>query len=373
MTARHSTLFTLGSGHSGLGFYTTQRDAAVLCDWSMAGMDGLEVCRRFKQDPHLAAIYFILLTSRSTLGERVEGLDAGADDFLSKPVEPSDLLARVRSGLRLHQANHDLLVLSQDLAAQKQTLEDELSSAADYVRSILPSSLEGTVGIDSLFMPCQKLGGDCLDYYWLDENQLILYLLDVSGHGLAAALPSISVHNLLRSRVLTQTDLGDPAAVLGYLNTWFQMDRQNNQYFTLWYGVYDKRSAVLHYASAGHPPALLFTPDLHQGYTLQELKAPGLPIGLFDDVNYSTHSCPIEAGALLYLYSDGIYEVPTSEEVMWELEDFRRLLREQIGGGSTDLRQLVEAIRACTGCSSFPDDASVIAARFSAGSTYRHD
>ncbi|CAK6688512.1 SpoIIE family protein phosphatase [Synechococcus sp. CBW1107] len=369
LKAQGCQVLTATDGSTGLELARRHRPQLVLCDWSMAGMDGLEVCRRFKQDTHLAAIYFILLTSRSSLVERVEGLDAGADDFLSKPVEPSDLLARVRSGLRLYQANHELLVLSQDLAAQKQKLEDELSSAADYVRSILPSSLEGAVGIESLFMPCQQLGGDCLDYYWLDENQLILYLLDVSGHGLAAALPSISVHNLLRSRVLTQADLGDPAAVLGYLNTWFQMDRQNNQYFTLWYGVYDKRSAVLHYASAGHPPALLFTPDAQQGYILQELKAPGLPIGLFEGINYSTHSCSIEPGALLYLYSDGIYEVPTSEAAMWELEDFRRLLREQIGRGSTDLQQLVEAIRACTGCTSFPDDASVIAARFSAGST----
>jgi sigma-B regulation protein RsbU (phosphoserine phosphatase) len=366
-------VLTASDGSSGLELARRHSPRLVLCDWSMPGMDGLEVCRRFKQDPDLAPIYFILLTSRSSLSERVEGLDAGADDFLSKPVEPSDLLARVRSGLRLFQANHDLLLLSQDLAAQKQKLEDELSSAADYVRSILPSSLEGAVGIDSLFMPCQQLGGDCLDYYWLDDNRLILYLLDVSGHGLAAALPSISVHNLLRSRVFTQVDLGDPAAVLSYLNTWFQMDRQNNQYFTLWYGVYDKRNNLLRYASAGHPPALLFIPDVQHGYILKELKAPGIPIGLFDAVDYTNQSSSIDAGALLYLYSDGIYEVPTSQETMWELEDFRRLLGEQIGRGCTDLQQLVEAIRVCTGCTSFPDDASVIAARFSDGSTDQQD
>ncbi len=366
LRAQGCLVLSASDGSSGLELARRHRPQLVLCDWSMPGMDGLEVCRRFKRDPALAAIYFILLTSRSTLGERVEGLDAGADDFLSKPVEPSDLLARIRCGLRLFQANQELLLLSEDLAAQKRRLEDELSSAADYVRSIIPSSLVGAVDIDSLFMPCQQLGGDCFDYYWLDENRLILYLLDVSGHGLAAALPSISVHNLLRSRVLAPADLGDPAAVLGYLNSWFQMDQQNNQYFTLWYGVYDLRNGLLQYASAGHPPALLFIPDIQQGYVLHDLKAPGLPIGLFEGVVYSTNSFCIEPGALLYLYSDGIYEIPTSEQSMWEFEAFRRLLRERIGRGNTDLQQLVEEIRACTGCSSFPDDASVIAARFSA-------
>jgi phosphoserine phosphatase RsbU/P len=310
----------------------------VLCDWCMAEMDGLEVCRQFKQDPALASIFFILLTSRSALEDRVRGLDAGADDFLTKPVEPSELLARVRSGLRLFRANRDLRALSIDLAAQKQKLEEELSSAADYVSSILPTGLSGDVRIESLFRPSQKLGGDCLDYYWLDENRLVLYVLDVSDHGLAAALPSISVHNLLRSRVLSEQVLADPAAVLGYLNRCFQMGRQHEQYFTMWYGIYDRSLAQLHYSSAGHPPAFLFSPAAEHKCSLRELKAPGMPIGLFEEALYKAQVCRVEPGALLCVFSDGLYEIPTESGPMWSYEAFRALLKDQVEQGSVSIQ-----------------------------------
>ncbi len=105
--------------------------AVIICDWMMPQMDGLEVCRRIKADPDLATSFFILLTSRVTIQDRVHGLDNGADDFLCKPVELDELKARVKAGLRLHQVN-------QDLQAQKRMLESELIEAAEYVRSLLP-------------------------------------------------------------------------------------------------------------------------------------------------------------------------------------------------------------------------------------------
>ncbi len=228
----------------------------ILCDWLMDGMDGLEVCRAFKADPALKAAYFILLTSRSRVEDRVEGLDCGADDFLSKPVDPEELLARVRSGIRLHQANERLKALAEELRHQKARLDQELEEAASYVRSLLPQAISGAVQVDSRFEPSHELGGDSFDFFWFDDDHFVIYLTDASGHGLAAAFPSISVHNQLRSRSLP-VDLLDPAAVLKALNAGFQMERHQGRYLTMWYGVYERSSRTLRYASAGHPPALL--------------------------------------------------------------------------------------------------------------------
>ncbi|MEA5443725.1 response regulator [Cyanobium gracile] len=120
------------TGQEGLSLARRYLPQLVICDWCMAEMDGLEVCRTFKADPELAACFFILLTSRAGIQDRVAGLDAGADDFLIKPVDPGELNARVRSGLRLYESSRLLRVISQDLADQKRRLEDELSQAADW-------------------------------------------------------------------------------------------------------------------------------------------------------------------------------------------------------------------------------------------------
>ncbi|NEO26199.1 MAG: response regulator, partial [Kamptonema sp. SIO4C4] len=191
-------VFVASDGVEGLKQAKELIPAMVICDWVMPRMNGIELCRHIKQLPELSTTFFILLTSKKTIDDRVEGLDAGADDFLCKPIDPVELQARVRAGLRLHQ-------LSSDLQHQKQLLEAELAEAAEYVCSILPEPIaHPSVTIDTRFIPSSQLGGDSFDYYWLDEEHLVLYLLDVSGHGLRAALPSLSVINLLRSRALLQ-------------------------------------------------------------------------------------------------------------------------------------------------------------------------
>ncbi|MGK7917768.1 MAG: response regulator, partial [Prochloraceae cyanobacterium] len=236
-------------GEEGLNKARQLRPAMVICDWLMPRMNGLEVCRQVKASPELSTTFFILLTSLGSVEDKVKGLDAGSDDFLCKPIEMYELKARVRAGLRLHQLNRDL-------QQQKQLLEAELAEAAEYVRSILPEPLtEPPTTIDVCFIPSRRLGGDGFDYYWLDSEHLVVYLLDVSGHGLRAALPSLSVINLLRSRGLTKVNYYRPSEVLQGLNHTFQMTERNDKYFTIWYGVYNSKTRQLVYSSAGHPPA----------------------------------------------------------------------------------------------------------------------
>lgn len=170
------------NGVKGLELAYKHSPALIICDWQMDDIDGLEVCRKIKSEPSLSTTFFILLTSRKAVEDRVEGLDTGADDFLSKPIEINELNARVRAGLRLYQMNQQLQKLAQDLQLQKHLLEAELNEAADYVKSLLPQPMSGLIIINSRFLPSRQLGGDCFDYYWLDENHLVIYLLDVSGH-----------------------------------------------------------------------------------------------------------------------------------------------------------------------------------------------
>ncbi|MDY6804045.1 MAG: response regulator [Cyanobacteriota bacterium] len=114
------------------------RPALIICDWMMPEMDGIQVCRKLKSDKQFASIFFILLTAKGEITDRVEGLDAGADDFLSKPVEPSELLARVRAGIRLYDSQQEFIKTNQKLS---QTLRDLQSTQSQLIQAEKMSSL----------------------------------------------------------------------------------------------------------------------------------------------------------------------------------------------------------------------------------------
>ncbi len=353
LTQQGYTVFTADNGADGFAAAEEQHPALIICDWVMPVMDGIEVCRRLKNCPSLCTTFFILLTSRTDLGDRIEGLNAGADEFLAKPIDMNELKARVRAGLRLYQLN-------QDLQAQKQCLEKELAEAASYVRSLLPASQETPFKIETLFQPSQELGGDCFDYFWLSPHRLVLYLLDVSGHGLGAALPSVSLLNLLRSQSLAEVNYSDPASVLRGLNQAFQMSAQQDKYFTIWYGVYDLPSQTLTFASAGHPPALVFGPK----QPMQQLKTPGFPIGWFTDTEYTAQSCQIAYPSTLYLFSDGVYELQQPDGNLWSFVAFQSLLQQQPGLHHQPLTNLRQAIQRSANTQRFLDDFSLLKVYF---------
>ncbi|NEP48133.1 MAG: SpoIIE family protein phosphatase [Moorea sp. SIO3C2] len=348
------------NGEEGLVQVEKLRPALVICDWIMPGMNGLDVCRQLKVTPGFSTTIFILVTSRNSIEDRVEGLDAGADDFLCKPIEIAELKARVRAGLRLHQLSHDL-------QHQKQLLEGELAEAAEYVSSILPDRMtKPSVTIDTRFIPSRKLGGDGFDYYWLDSEHLAIYLLDAAGHGLRAALPTLSVLNLLRSRALKSINYYQPSDVLRGLNQTFQITERNDKYFTVWYGVYNQVKRQLVYASAGHPPAILIAQTHGSLMEVQRLKTPGLPVGMFPDADYIDQCCEITASSTLYIFSDGIYEINQSNGNVWGLEPFIRLLAEckQNHNGACNLDLILKSLQAVNPKHYFDDDLSLLEINF---------
>lgn len=343
-----------GNGQDGLLCAQQIQPALVICDWMMPLLDGIDVCQQLKANPQLSATFFVLLTSRSDLEDRIAGLNAGADEFLTKPIDMSELQARVRAGLRLYHLN-------QDLQTQKQKLEAELAEAAEYVRSILPTPVQSPIQIESRFIPSQQLGGDCFDYYWLTPDTLILYLLDVSGHGLGAALPSVSILNMLRSQAFPGIDYQHPHEVLAALNHRFSMSQQNPKYLTIWYGVYHYSQQELVYASAGHPPALLLSsPSLD----IIPLKTPGLPLGMFTEYNYVSHRCKIAPHQTLYIFSDGIYEIHQPNDQIWGLEGFTTLLRQMHQQETPDLDRILKQVQLQCDHQGFGDDLALMQIAF---------
>ena len=237
----------------------------------------------------------------------------------------------------------------------------DLDRAANYVRSLLPPpNSDGPMCTEWMFLPSARLGGDAFGYQQLDPRTFAIYLLDVSGHGVGAAMHSVSVLNVLRQRAIPHTDFKDPAAVITNLNAMFQMDQHDEQYFTLWYGVYDVLDRRLTYAAAGHHPAYLVAADRASALPL---KTPGLMVGAVPDFRVRTADAQLPAGGRLYLFSDGIFEVVTGTG-QWRLADFVALLREPIVAGTTECQRLYRSVTAALHPGQFEDDVSLLVVTF---------
>ncbi len=248
----------------------------------------------------------------------------------------------------------------EEVQRQNKLLQSELNKAADYVRSLLPNCLTGKVSIDQQFIPSLELGGDAFDYYWLDEDNLAIYLLDVAGHGVQSALLSVSVLNLLRSQSLYNTDFYQPWTVLEELNRMFQMDENGQSYFTIWYGVYNVTNRQLVYNCGGHPPAILINSD----GTFKKIGSRSIPIGMLPDLEFEDKLSEIPPGSTLYIFSDGIYEIYLkngSDGEIWGLDALIELLTsEHQTNKNVQLNNLIAKIQKITKTQVFGDDLSIL-------------
>ncbi len=249
-----------------------------------------------------------------------------------------------------------LLVLSGvELLARR--LMSELNSAAHYVTSILPRDLGAPVPVTSRYVPSKELGGDSFDYRWIDGDHLIAYLVDVSGHGIAPAMLTVSVHNLMRSGALDHDTLRDPSRVLAELNRLFQMDKQDGNYFTIWYGVYQHSTRTLQYAGAGHPPALVLT---EEGSEPVRLPSESMPIGVLEDTTFETHSYRLPPDSALLIYSDGVFDLTLPDGRPWALEGFIDLCARTARSPHWALDDLVDQLRNRTEDENFEDDCTLV-------------
>jgi sigma-B regulation protein RsbU (phosphoserine phosphatase) len=189
--------------------------------------------------------------------------------------------------------------------------------------------------------------------------------LDTSGHGLRAALPSVSVLNLLRSRAIPNIDYYQPSNVLKALNTTFQMTYKNDKYFTIWYGVYQLSTRQLLYSSAGHPPAILLTGKDEKNIKIERLKTRGMPVGMFLEAEYMDAIHEIEELSNLYIFSDGVYEINQPDNTMLGLEGFISILTEYNHLQDNTLEEVLNTIKRINSYNPFDDDFSLLKVSFS--------
>src|ERR1700691_2490352 len=281
-------------------------------------------------DVHLFAdedITWVVLLDVTAEHDQTRKIQQKAYDMTLLSQREARLIAKLEAAHKeLTVAHRDLAQSRDELLRVHTRLRQELHDAQHYVLAILPAPVAEPIAVDWLFVPSTELGGDSFGYYWIDGEHYALYLLDVCGHGVGSALLSITVANTLRSGALQNTDFRRPEAVLGSLNQAFQMENQNGLYFTIWYGVYHRRTAPLRYASAGHPPPILVSGVREQRGEAKSLAAVGCPVGFLPDALYVREECTVVGPARLFLFSDGAYEIMRPDGTLLEFEAFEEVL-----------------------------------------------
>jgi serine phosphatase RsbU (regulator of sigma subunit) len=245
------------------------------------------------------------------------------------------------------------------LQENQQKLASELADAAAYVFSVLPEPLrEGPVQSSWQFLPSSSLGGDAFDYGLDSNGRFSICLLDVCGHGVGAALLSISVLNVIRSESLPGVNFCDPADVLSGLNTAFPMEKHGEMFFTAWCGTYDPSSRRMRFSAGGHPAAIMVFPD---GST-SLLAAKGPLIGAMPDVQFLSAELDIPPGARVFVFSDGAYEIHRRDGSLMKHEDLRTLLAQAPKENGPDW--IIAQLREINSQKAFDDDVSLVELRF---------
>ncbi len=247
--------------------------------------------------------------------------------------------------------------------AASEELNRDLDRAGRYVLSLLPAPIaSGPITSDWIYLPSARLGGDVFGYHAFDDHAFAVYLVDVSGHGVEAAMHAIGVMNVLRQRVLPDTDFKRPAEVIARLNAMFPMEQHSSMFFTIWYGVFDAARRVLEFCSAGHHPAYLLSSDRKQ---MSALHTANLAVGVMPDVDFRPGSSEVPPGATLYVFSDGVFEIVTQQGQRWELDDFLPLLSAAPVPGMSEPSRLHGRVREIARPGGFDDDFSLLTVTFS--------
>lgn len=343
----------------------------VICDWMMPNMTGPELCRVVRGAELGHYVYFILLTARSDKADLLEAMEAGADDFLSKPFDARVLRARLRVaerilGLeaRLAEQNRELRDSTNRLEQAYGQIRCDLAAAARIQQQMLPRSrgIAAPFRAEWLFLPAAEVSGDNFNLFALTPERVGFFLLDVSGHGIPAALLSarLSCSLVPAGGEALASELGQvgPAAFLSGLNQQLtDPDAEVENYATIVYGVLDKRDGSAEIVLAGHPPPLV----LRCSGGFDDLPSGGLPFGMFPEVAYESRRLRLEQGDKLILYSDGVTECRGTDGELFGEQRFRDFVARFRGADPGQLtKDLGDHLRRWHGGADFDDDISVM-------------
>ena len=309
-------IITARDGKEGLQLAVERQPDLILSDIMMPKMDGLEVCQKLKENPDFPFVPIILITAKTDTKDLVAGLEAGADEYLTKPIDHTSMVARVKSMLRIKEL-HDVV------SEQSNQLKNQLKTATKVQAMFFPKMEEVAAELDvwTYNKPASYVGGDLYDVIRLSDGSILVYLADISGKGAAAALIMAALSTMIRAETPFYSDM---VKLLNVVNRSMVKLCSTEGYFaTMVCGRYWPDTGRLQLLRAGHPFPVLIT-----GGKVTELRAlKGPPLGIHDDVDFDTQEIQLENGDSCLFYSDGVTEAENKDREMFGTDRMRGCLK----------------------------------------------
>lgn len=372
LTARGHTVTEACDGTDALERLAADHDISVLItDWLMPRMDGPTLCREVRRLQRPRYLFVILLTSKSQRADLIAGLNAGADAFISKPMDFAEIDAHLRTAARILDLERQLEGRITELERAQEHIRKDLSAAAAVQRSLLPERGAAFAGLETAWVydSCEEVAGDMFNVQRLDEESVGVYILDVCGHGVPAALLSVTLSRILTphpqqggvlkrlARGGQRYELVAPAAVAEELNRRFPALDDPGHYFSFLYGVLNVRSRVFRYVRAGHPGPIW----IHGGRATVHNEPGGVAIGLGAETAYSEGILDLGAGDILLFHTDGLNEAVSATGERFGMERVTGTLAACSDlGVDAAVGGLMTALRAFCGATRLQDDVTVV-------------
>lgn len=285
---------------------------AILCDWQMPNLDGPGLCKRIRENTFTHYIYIFLLTGLTGKKHILDGIHAGADGFISKPANLEEIRIRLIAAQRIVTLENDIAEKNIALERVHENIQSDLKAAASTQLKSLPEPLiAGSVKTDWFYKPAVHIGGDTFDYYKTQNGCMVFYSVDISGHGISAAMLSMSLQVSLGLKrglyggAVTRERIAEiPALFAKNLNKKL-LEQESDHYLTMLFGIIDMHTNKVYFVQAGHPHPYV---NRARDNTILPFEVNGFPIGLFEEADYETQVLQMEKGDQFIVYSDGISE-----------------------------------------------------------------
>jgi sigma-B regulation protein RsbU (phosphoserine phosphatase) len=304
----------------------------ILLDIRMPEMDGYQVCERLKTDARTADVPIIFISALDAIQDKVSAFAAGGVDYVTKPFQNEEVLARVATHLALRR-------LQTQLQDANEKMERELALAGEVQASFLPRKLPDVPGwqLSIALEPARETSGDFYDVNLLSDGRLGILVADVVEKGVGAALFMALSWTLIRTYAAEYP--AQPELVLSAVNRRILEDTNANQFVTIFYGILDPTTGKLVYCNAGHCPPYLVRAQ--NGEDVQRLIRTGLPLGIFADKVWEQRSAHLDPGDVLVLYTDGITEARSDRETFYGEDRLLESVRANLGRPARDIQDAV--------------------------------
>lgn len=302
------------NGEEGYKIALELKPALIVSDVMMPVMNGYEMTKKIKEDNNLKRTPVIMLTAKSDISSKIEGIEYGADDYLTKPFNSKELLTRIRMLLKTR--NYENAI-----ERRNNEIEEDLKIARLIQHRLLPQSIPDISGykFHPTYIPMDKVGGDFYDFN-SNGNFIEIFIADVSGHGLVSAFISMIAKMAFDSIYIKHSC----THVLYQLNDILCNSTVNSNYMTTFFCMIDRESNVMRYSNAGHLSPIVYRKKNDAFY---ELKARGKPLGWFPELQLEEEQIQLEQGDRVLFYTDGITECMDGDKQLFEEERFRGFIR----------------------------------------------